>query len=59
MALLPLPLPPLVHKLYLRKILIHSFKFYSIWPQAGIDTRVQCSPASVGLAKARPKLYTV
>ena len=43
---------------------MHSLKIYGIWPQASkqasknvrmyVNTLPQCSPASVGLAQARP-----
>ena len=35
---------------------MRSFKIYGIWPQASKHTHAcaQCSPASVGLAQARP-----
>ena len=35
---------------------MRSFKIYGIWPQARtyVNTLLQCSPASVGLAQARP-----
>ena len=50
----------------LRKILklMRQFKIYSIWLQANQQTdrhtraHAQCSPASVGLAQARPNQYT-
>ena len=43
---------------------MRPFKIYGIWPQASKDVRMyvntlpQCSPASVGLAQARPN-YTM
>ena len=44
---------------------MRSFKIYGIWPQASmyvrmyVNTLPECSPASVGLAQARPnKLLT-
>ena len=42
-----------------------SLKIYGIWPQASKDVRMyvntlpQCSPASVGLAQARPNNYNI
>ena len=39
-----------------REIFKHAFKIYGIWPQAQsyTHTSAQCSPASVGIAQARP-----
>ena len=47
-----------------REIFKRAFKTYDIWPQARsyTHTSAQCSPASVGLAQARPNniyMYTV
>ena len=42
-----------------------SFKIYGIWPQASknartyVNTLPQCSPASVGLAQARPNQNSI